>query len=676
MHITHGLHLNLLGPIEITLNGAPVPFRYEKLRALLVYLVVEAQRSQRREALAALFWPETTDANARRNLSQALFNLRQVLGDSPGADAPAYLLVSHEAIQFNADSVHVLDVRRFRGLLSDLDTHAHPAGEACPECQERLEQAAALYRGDFLANLAIGDSPTFEEWVALQREELRLLIVKALDRLLALSERQGALEQAIAYARRLLAIEPWREDSHRHLMRLLALSGQRNAALLQYELCRRRLADELAVEPAHETVALFEQIKAGTLGPRAGAASSVAAALEWVPAVALPRPPAPLFGREADLAAGQQLLLPAEARLVTLTGPGGVGKTRLAVALAESVREIFPDGVTFVDLAALTDARQVPAAVAQAVDGLVTHGTPLTTPLAQVSGSRRLLLVLDNFEHVLPAANWLAALLEATDGLKVVVTSRERLRLRWERTLPVNPLALPDPRQADDLAVLANVPSVALFVDRAQAAAGGFALTSENAQAVAEICVQLDGLPLALELAGARTALLSPAEILQLVGSHLAFLGHGARDLPTRHQTLEAAIAWSYNQLSAVERQYLAQLSVHVGGFSVQTAAQAAPTPGASAEALELLATLIDKSLVQAQSLRGGTTRYSLLKTVREFVGSHYQAQPERPDTAYAPLVRVGQRGLASASAAGRVPQRFDQWHDHRRPTVPALAGA
>jgi DNA-binding SARP family transcriptional activator len=254
------LSLSLLGPMQIMLGGQPVgSFTYNKARALLAYLAVEIGRPHQRDALAALLWPELPDEAARHNLRQALTNLRTAIGDASAR--PSFLLITRDTIQFNPGSDNDLDVAGFTALLAACESHAHRRRERCRSCAARMQQAISLYRGDFLAEFSVGDSVSFEEWQLRHRERLHQRALDALVHLANYHERRGADEQARRYAQRQIELDSWREEAYRQLMRLLAQSGQRSAALAQYETCRRILARDLGVEPEAETTALYEQIR-------------------------------------------------------------------------------------------------------------------------------------------------------------------------------------------------------------------------------------------------------------------------------------------------------------------------------------------------------------------------------------------------------------------------------
>ena len=333
----------------------------------------------------------------------------------------------------------------------------------------------------------------------------------------------------------------------------------------------------------------------------------------------LPHHPGPIIGRDTEVADARQWLLRAYVRLLTFTGPAGVGKTRLALEVAAQLQGAFEGGACLVDLSTLTDPGLVLPTIAQALGVRDAPGRSLFDRLVTVLRERRLLLVLDNFEHVIDAAPRVVELLAACPGLKLLITSREVLRLSWEQDFPVAPLGLPAPGRLPPPDALAQVPAVEFFLARARAVSPGFGLTRDNAAAVAGICIQLDGLPLAIELAAARVKVLSPEAILERLQTRRQVLAAGLRDLPARQQTLQAAMDWSHELLTVDEREFLRRLSVFAGGFTLEaTAAVAAGPRVGEGRLIDLLTRLLDKSLI----LRDGhepRSRYRLLETVRQY---------------------------------------------------------
>jgi predicted ATPase len=347
----------------------------------------------------------------------------------------------------------------------------------------------------------------------------------------------------------------------------------------------------------------------------------------------LPTHPTPFLGREQEIEDVVALLLRPDVRLVTLTGPGGVGKTRLALRVAAELLESFPDGAFLVDLARLTDPDLVPSATATALGLREQPGQTLQATLSDYLRERHILLLFDNFEHVLPAATFVADLLAAAPGVKGLVTSRARLGLQAEHEYRVEPLPIPDQERLPPLAELSTFDAIALFTSRAQALRPGFTLTEENAPVVAEIVCQLDGLPLAIELAAARVKLLSPAALRDRLRRRLSTLTGGARDLPARQQTLRATIAWSHDLLAPPEKLLFRRLSVFVGGWPLEGAeAVAAVDPGETVDGFQGLASLIDQSLVDewpTPETPADEPRYGMLETIREFASEQLAASGE-----------------------------------------------
>ncbi|MDX1689334.1 MAG: BTAD domain-containing putative transcriptional regulator, partial [Candidatus Promineifilaceae bacterium] len=521
--------LSLLGSFQVTLDGEVVTaFRSDKVRALLAYLAVEANRPHRRDMLATLLWGKSDEESARASLRVSLSNLRKALRPlTKGETGDPPLHITRQTAQFNDQDPAVwVDVAAFTAHIKATETHPHQDLTHCLVCMRRLAQAVALYRGEFLAGLAMAGSPGFDEWRTVQQERYHQHVLAALDTLTAHHLASGDDEQAQAYARRQLTLTPWREEAHRQLMRALARRGQRAAALAQYQECRRTLADELGVTPTPETRALYEAIESGAIAEGAWQRTEEEPASS--PPHNLPPQTTPFIGREEELRQLHRRLLDGAYPLVTLAGAGGVGKTRLALAAAEQIVRYFPDGVWFVPLAGVTEtdtAESLPDAIASAIaaalDFTFTGQRAPTAQLLDYLREKTLLLLLDNFEHLLAAADFILEIVNTAPGVTLLVTTRERLNFQAEYVMRVE--GLPVPASAEEEGA-AQFSSVRLFVERAERTPAGFTLTGAELPHIIQVCRFVAGLPLGIELAASWIPDHTCAEIVQAMQESVDFL--------------------------------------------------------------------------------------------------------------------------------------------------------
>jgi predicted ATPase/predicted Ser/Thr protein kinase len=416
-------------------------------------------------------------------------------------------------------------------------------------------------------------------------------------------------------------------DLDRVVVRALAKAPERrwqSAAELGEALASVALGDEIA-----ETAAVETPWPAGPTAPGN-----------------LPLPLTRCIGRECELSELTALLVDEAVRLVTITGAGGIGKTRLAVDVARALAPTFPDGVFEVDLAALSDPALLAQHVAHVFGVKESAGGPVAANLAGFLRRKRLLMVLDNFEHLLSAAPLVARLLEAAPELKALVTSQAPLHVRGEREYPLEALEVPEVGDVVPLEDLARSPAVALFVERAREAKPAFSLTDENARVVADICRRLDGLPLAIELAAARVKVLTPAALLARLERRLTLLTGGARDLPERQRTMRGAVAWSYELLGDEEKSLLRRMAVFAGGCTLPAAEAVCGQGGV--DVLEGLGSLVDKSLLRRREPRGGETRFRMLEVVREFALERLEAEGEGEEARFRHAQHFHERALGA----------------------------
>jgi predicted ATPase/DNA-binding SARP family transcriptional activator len=637
------LRIDLFGGLRVERDGKPVELasvrRRDALTLLKLLALAPAHETVRERAVEAIGPGRSTIASGHA-LHNALLVLRRLLEPDRPLHAPSKRVrLSAQHICLTTGDDLSIDVAEFE---------AHLSAAASADEEQRLAAAIALYRGPLLPEDP--DAP----WAALARERYARMAVAALRRLAELQRARSAQGDALASLRRLLDIDPTDEAVHRSVMEILSAQGQRSAALRQFVRCEQALAKELAAEPGAETIALRDRIRRGQIAaPTPPVPKRNEARIANVPS-----PPGALIGRAAELAALDALLDDPTGRLVTLVGPPGVGKSRLAQEIARRAATAGARDVVWVALDAVAQAELVPTALAHALglDGPAADNADST--LKARIGERPLLAVLDNVEHLLGAVPWLATLLGACPKLQILATSRTALYSAFERRFEVEPLRLPTSSEAADPARLAHVASAALFAERCRAVRGDFAIDAANAQAVANICIALDGLPLALEYAAARVSILSPQAMLPLLSRQLELADRGPRDASPRQRSLRSALQWSADLLPQAAQTLLARLASFAGSFSL-AAIEAVAAGGddelaaLGAPLLDALAALVDSHLLRLAEDDGDVPRYTMLASVREFAAEQMDARGEGP-------VLRARHARYFASLAGGDGMRFD----------------
>ena len=610
------LQAQLFGAFDARVNGIPIPpLRSRKVQWLLALLLLRHGQALDRAWLAGTLWPESDPAQALYNLRQSLSNLRHALGKAGIClHTPMVNALTLDAANATVDVI-------------SFDT-AIATGEKAD-----LERAVALYRGPLLEGCA-------GEWVLGERRVREEQYLSALERLGDMASAAGEGSAAIRYFRRAVQADPFRETTQRALIQSLAATGDYGAAVQAYRDLRLLLRRELNTDPDPETSALFQHIRS-----KARQQTQIYPTLPDTPSSDLPDSPpssplrrlpcalTTLVGRSSEM---EQVVTALRAtRLLTLTGLGGVGKTRLAIAVAGEMAEHYPEGVCFVDLAPISDPDLIVQTAGAALQVRETSGRSPSAALLEWLKSKTLLLLLDNCEHLLDGcARFADDLLRNCRGVSVLATSRQALGLTGETVRAVPPLATPvladfapdaSSARKEWLSLLSEYEAVQLFVTRAQQTLPAFQMSAHNARVIAQICVHLDGIPLALELAAARVGSLAVEEINSKLDNRFRLLTRGSRAALPRQQTLRALMDWSYDLLNAGEKALFCRLSVFAGGWTLQAVMEVCAEEGLEGEeafeaweGLDLLTSLVDKSLVLATS-EAGQTRYDLLETVRQY---------------------------------------------------------
>lgn len=600
------LQINLMGGFMVLLNEEPVAhFRTAKTRALLTYLALESGRPHLRQALATLLWPDMPTKSSLKNLRLALYRLRQSLDDQIPDASQQLFTITRQAVQLHEAQV-TTDVTQIRSLIANCEIHAHRHLYECDSCLEDLVQAVGLHQGELLAGFSAGDAQSFEEWLFILREELHQQMLPALHALAGAYRRRNDFKCALEYARRLLAFDPFYEAGYRQVMRILAASRRRSEALAVYEECRQLFLSELGVEPMARTKALYKQIRNDqTAHHKTPSPASVP-----LPQLHhFPTQLTPFYGRETELNKLQALLSSDDLRLVTVIGPGGAGKTRLSIRAAKQMNGsgYYADGLFFISLVSVKTREQLIAALLAGLELKIHEKADPRTRLLDYLQDKHCLLVLDNFEQLSSKAFLLADILAQAPAVKLLVTSRFALNISAEHRMLLS--GLPYPKTDEPERNIAAYSSVRIFVESARRVSPQFMLTPQNQTAVIRICQLVQGLPLALEIAGAWMRLLDEAAIAAEIGQNLDFLASPMKDMPLRHRSITAVFTSSWHLLSPTERAALAQLSVFQGGFSRQTAVSVTNI------SLVTLSNLLDYSLLQ----RTTNGRYEMHELTRQF---------------------------------------------------------
>lgn len=618
------LQIYLFGSLRLLYNDQPLKFAaLPKTLPLFAYLLLNRAKPIPRTTLAFIHWPDSSEAEARSNLRRHLYELRRVLPPAP--EERPWLLVDNNTVQWNPAAAYWCDVVAFEEAAATDATAA---------------DTIQLYTGDLLPEL-------YEDWSFSVRERLRNCFFERLSRFMLLARTAGARATAIGYAQQILQHDPLREDIVRELMVLRHENGDRAGALQEYQRFAQRLRAELDIAPMVETSALYDTIARQVPDLHSPPPSPIPAHPTPTPVISTePTPPHHLpaqltsfIGCEAEVATLRHLLTRRAdgVRLLTLTGPGGSGKTRLALEVGERLLNAqpapFAHGIYAVLLAAVTDPALVLPAIATALGLKVQGNTTALLALKSWLQDKELLLLLDNVEQVAAAAPQLAELLLAAPRLTLLVTSRKLLSIYGEHEFPVLPLALPEREDWHQPESLTHYAAVNLFMTRSRAVNPTFTLTRDNAAAIAEICTRLDGLPLALELAAARSKLFTPQALLRKLARGLDLLVGAQHGIAERQRTLRQTIDWSYHLLEPAAQTLFARLGIFVGEFTLAAAEAIVPPTNANDTGEELIDGLLDllnQSMVQRvepTASEDTTLRFRLLLTLREYALDQLKAQ-------------------------------------------------
>ncbi len=601
------LEIVTLGGISIRSNGKLVTgFVSRKAEALLIYLAC-TRRQQSREVLADLLWDDRAPDQALSNLRTILASLRKQL--------QPYILSTHQAVSLDYDSLHI-DAAELEAGLMVASKEWQQGRKLSHESALKLDQSLALYHGDFLDGFSIYDSRGFEDWMILERERLQQKVLEGSHHLIESYIAHGLYEQAITQARHLLHLDSLREEAYGQLMTALALTGQRSAALEQYGICQTVLQSELGVNPSEELTALYQKIQSGTfsaarINPEPVQISAVGRRQN------LPQQATPFVGRDSELGELEARFADPSCRLLTILGPGGIGKTRLALQYATNQSAAFLDEAYFVSLAPLNAPASIVVAIAEAIHFVFYPQGDPRQQLLDFLRTKKMLLVLDNIEHLLSGVDIVADILRVSSEIKIVVTSRERLSIEGENLFRIESLDCPDWKTPEDAL---EYSSMKLFLQSARRVKSDFTVTQHNLKDLVRVCRLVGGMPLGILLAAAWVEVLSLPEIVKEIETNLNFLEIDQHDVPERQRSMRLAFEYSWNLLSEAERDVFKNLSVFRNGFTREAASQVANAP------LKVLMTLVNKSLLRRD---GNTGRYDVHELLRQYAQEYLYASDE-----------------------------------------------
>ncbi|MCB9641095.1 MAG: tetratricopeptide repeat protein [Myxococcales bacterium] len=585
------LSLRLLGPLEITWQGRSVEgFPTDKIRALLVYLSMEPNRPHRRDHLATLFWSDFDDEIARRNLRQSLHRLRRVFEQVEEGLCDRLLLVTRQSLELCGEFVESDALELMELLKGDFPTQMDGV------LGQRWLRASREIRGDFLEGFSLGED-AFDEWLEGERQRLHLGALELSKKLMRSFLGAHRFSEATEQAQLILRREAWDEEAHRVLMRSLAMTGQRAAALAQYERCCAILDRELGVEPEDETLELLEQIQEGEFE------DDVSLPPPAQSSVSLPRQRSRFVGRSGILEQVERELLLPNTRMLTLLGPGGIGKTRLALALAQRWQEReqhpFSDGVFFVSLEGVDEKQRLSSLLTQSLGLTFDAKGEQNERIKDFLRPRQLLLIWDHPEYAWISEEFLMQILDEAPHVKVLVTAHQPFKLSYERCLVVEEMT--------------EAEALELFAQRAREIDAGFSLEAER-ESLHRVYGMVGGYPLAIELAAEWVRLMGCEEIAEELAQDLALLDSETEQRPLRHRSMRGLLSKTWQQLSLPQQEAMQKLSVFAGSFSLQAARQLMQIP------LRVLAGLSDRSLLQ----RSVVGRYQMHPLWKRFASEQF----------------------------------------------------